>query len=130
MICYVLLLLIYVSYIYDILQQVGIYINVLKWLEFYITSLWQDYQNIFLKPAPKFNCTITEKAPLSLSMYLIPRENHISVYKTKIHWVVAKLAHFFHFVHLCWCPLSSPYILLARADHCSTHFPYVIYESN
>ncbi len=52
---------------------------------------------IFLKPPPT-STALSEKAPFSLLMYLISSDNHISVYRTNIHWAVAKLSHFFHFV--------------------------------
>ncbi len=41
---------------------------------------------VWLNFAKNKQClALSEKAPLSLSMYLIQRNNHISVYRTKIH---------------------------------------------
>ncbi len=63
---------------------------------------------LFFWSLPPNSTALSKKAPLSLSEYLIPRDNHIIVYRTKIHWAVAMLAHFFHFVHVCQCPLPAP----------------------
>ncbi len=63
---------------------------------------------LFFWSLPPNSTALSEKAPLSLSMYLIPRDSHISVYRTKINWALAKLAHFFYFVHLCRWPLPAP----------------------
>ncbi len=93
------------------------------------------YGTICLKPAPKFNCTVSEGA-IVLSVYLIPRDNHISVYRTIIYWAVAKLAHF-HFVNVWDDPFPAPTFyrrtlttVTSHYSHNSTTFLYVVYESN
>ncbi len=68
---------------------------------------------IFLNPAPN-STALLANAPFSLLMYFIPSDNHISVYRTKIHRAVAKLSHFFHFVSVWDDPFPAPTFLLAR----------------
>ncbi len=93
---------------------------------------------LFFVSLPPISSALSEKAPLSLSVYLIPRDNHISVYRTKIHWEVAKFAHLFSLCQFFRWPLDIQYILLARAvttvtshySHSSTNILYVVYESN
>ncbi len=91
-------------------------------LVFYVIHPWVIYcsgsplwGNNFWSLPPN-STSLSEKVPLSLSMYLIPRDNHISVYRTKIHRAVAKFSKFFslcpclsmppfqplHFIGACW----------------------------
>ncbi len=63
---------------------------------------------LFFWSLPPNSTALLEKAPLSSLMYLIPRDSPTSVYRTNIHWAVAKLALFFHFLHVCRCPLPAP----------------------
>ncbi len=47
-----------------------------------------------MKPTPTFWCTIREYTIIITIMYLIPIEDRVNVYRMKIYWEVAKLAHF------------------------------------
>ncbi len=60
---------------------------------------------------------LSEKVPLSLSMYLIPIDNHISVYRTKILWAVAKLAHFFTLSVFQITPFQPLHFIGAGCDY-------------
>ncbi len=68
--------------------------------------------NNFFKPVPKFGYTIRECVIfviIVIQMYLIPREDDMSVYKIKTHWATAKLAnHSFSFYQCLRWPLLRP----------------------
>ncbi len=59
---------------------------------------------LFFWSLPPNSTALSKNAPL----YLIPRDNHISLYRTKIQWVGAKLAYFFHFVSVLDDPFLAP----------------------
>ncbi len=88
---------------------------------------------LFFWSLPPNLTALSEKGSLSLSVYLNPRDNHISIYRTKIHWAVAKLAHFFtlsipHFQLLHF--IGALTTMTSYYSHSSTNFLYVVYESN
>ncbi len=63
---------------------------------------------LFFWSLPPNSTALAEKASLFLSVDLIPRDNHISVYKTTIHRAVVKLALFFILSMFVDAPLSAP----------------------
>ncbi len=78
---------------------------------------------IFLKLAPKFNCTIREGSIVFINVLNSKRQSY-QCYKTIINWVVAKFAHLFHFVKFVDAPFPAPTfywcVLTTEMSHYST----------
>ncbi len=69
---------------------------------------------IFLKPAPKFNCTVREGAIVFISVLNSKRQSYQCL-QNKNPLSSCKVSIFFSFCQCFRWPFSSPYILMARA---------------
>ncbi len=88
-------------------------------------------KELFFWSLPPNSTALSEKALLSLSVYLIPRDKSYQCLQNKNPLSGCKISTFFKFCTCLSMPHSSPYILLVRTDYCDvTLLHYSTYGFN